>query len=227
MQTPRYIVVEGPIGVGKTTLVSKLAQHLNSRVIFESFEDNPFLPLFYQDPERYAFQTEVFFMLSRFKQQETLGQHDLFASHTISDYLFGKTRLFASLTLTDDEFSLYDRMYQHLDARVIQPDLVLFLTAPVDVLMQRINRRGRPMEANMDPDYLKKLCNAYGRFFSVYNRTPLLLVDSTAFNFADDDTALQHLINAIRDMPSPMSHLTGPNKIQEIQGGDPTLFSMS
>lgn len=227
MDFPRYIVVEGPIGVGKTTLVSRLTRALDGRKVLETFEDNPFLPLFYQDPERYAFQTEVFFMLSRYKQQQDLGQQDLFTKALIGDYIFGKTRLFAGLTLTDEEFRLYDKMFQALETQVPQPDLVIYLTAPLETLLSRINRRGRPMEASMDPDYLGRVCEGYQTFFAKYTTTPLLVVDSTAFNFADDGDALAHLLDAIKEMASPVAHLKGPGHLDPFQGwGDaPLLFS--
>lgn len=225
MNTPRYIVVEGPIGVGKTTLVNRLAHTLGGRKVLEQFEENPFLPLFYQDPERYAFQTEVFFMLSRFKQQEAFAQEDLFARVTVGDYIFGKTRLFASLTLTDDEFRLYDSMFQHLQGRIVNPDLVIYLTAPLDVLLARIFRRGRPMEANMDPDYMARVCGAYARHFSKYQASPLLIVDSTHFNFADQPDSLQHLLDAIHALEQPVGLLRGPGDLAQFEPDDPSLVT--
>ena len=214
MDIPRYIVVEGPIGVGKTTLVTQLAKHLRARRILETFEENPFLPLFYQDKARYAFQTETFFLLSRYRQQEELAQPDLFTPHIVSDYLFVKTRLFASETLNDEEFRLYDKMYHLLEQRVPQPDLVVYLHAPVDVLLRRIGRRGREMEVNMDPSYLTSLCQIYSRYFSNFTQTPLLMVDTTSFNFADEPGSLQHLLDAIAAMRGPFAHLTSPSTLE-------------
>jgi len=164
MECPRYIVIEGPIGVGKTTLVNRLATKLNTRKVLEIFEENPFLPSFYEDPARFAFQTEMFFLLSRYRQQTELMQQDLFARHTLSDYLFVKTRLFASLTLSDEELALYDRVYALLELQVQKPDLVVYLHAGVDVLLERIRRRGRAMERRIEPAYLENLCRVYANY---------------------------------------------------------------
>lgn len=193
---PRYIVVEGPIGVGKTTLVTRLAERYQARTVLEIFEENPFLANFYSDRARYAFQTEMFFLLSRYRQQEDFGQDDLFGRMAVSDYLFVKCRLFASLTLTDHELSLYDRMYTILTSQVPKPDVVVHLNAPLDVLLGRISQRGRPYEQNMDAEYLDRLRALYQQFFQHYEDTPLLEIDTTDIDFSRDDQAVEDLLKA-------------------------------
>lgn len=210
MDFPRYVIVEGPIGVGKTTLVERLAARRNARKLLEIFEENPFLPKFYHDRPRYAFQTEMFFLLSRYRQQTDLAQEDLFARHTFSDYLFVKTRLFASLTLSDDELTLYDRVYNILEPQVAKPDLVIYLHTSVDVLLERIKRRGRSMEKTIEAAYLEDLSRIYANFFRDYDDSPLLVVDAGAFNFADDASTVDRLIDAIRHMTERRSYLEGP-----------------
>jgi deoxyadenosine/deoxycytidine kinase len=196
---PRYIVIEGPIGVGKTTLVEKLARRMEARVVLEVFEENPFLASFYKDRARFAFQTEMFFLLSRYQQQESFAQTDLFSRMTLSDYLFVKCRLFAGLTLTDHELSLYDRIYTILTAQVAQPDLVIYLHAPLETLLSRIKRRGRSYEQDMDPDYLDRLRGLYHNFFSHYEDAPLLQIDTSQVNFPDDPSAVDTLIDMIHE----------------------------
>ncbi len=200
MDFPRYLVIEGPIGVGKTTLVRQLSAKRNARTILEIFEENPFLPRFYQDRERYAFQTEMFFLLSRFRQQKEIQQEELFRDYTISDYLFVKTRLFASLTLSADELMLYNRLFTILEPQVPRPDLVIYLHAPVRTLMRRIRQRGREMERNIEPDYLEALSEVYTEYFRDFSACPLLIVDSEAFNFADDERAVERLLETIAGM---------------------------
>lgn len=194
---PRYIVVEGPIGVGKTTLVTKLAERYQGNTVFEIFEENPFLAKFYENQERYAFQTEMFFLLSRYRQQEDFAQDDLFGSVAVSDYLFTKCRLFASLTLSDHELSLYDRMYGILSTQVPKPDVVIHLHAPLDVLMGRISKRGRSYEQNMDPNYMDRLRSLYQQFFQHYDDSPLLEIDTTDIDFSVDESAVDHLMNQV------------------------------
>ena len=190
-------MVEGPIGVGKTTLVRRLSERFGARTVLEIFEENPFLAPFYEDPSRYAFQTEMFFLLSRYRQQEEFAQTDLFSTAHVSDYLFVKCRLFASLTLTDHELALYDRMYNILTTQVASPDVVVYLKAPVDVLLQRIEKRGRDYEQGMDPAYLERLSGLYHSYFAHYEGAPLLEVDASVTNYAEDDAALDELIEQI------------------------------
>lgn len=193
---PRYIVIEGPIGVGKTTLVTKLAERYGARTVLEVFEENPFLADFYADRDRYAFQTEMFFLLSRYRQQEAFAQDDLFGQMSVSDYLFTKSRLFASLTLSDHELTLYDRMYSILSTQVPKPDVVIHLNAPIDVLLQRIRKRGRSYERNMDPEYLERLRSLYVQYFQHYEATPLLTIDTSDIDFTHDDLAIEYVMKS-------------------------------
>ena len=183
---PSYIVVEGPIGVGKTTLVHALATRLHARTVYEVFEENPFLARFYEDPERYALPTEVFFLLSRFQQQERFAQEPLLQPLTVSDYLFQKCRLFASLTLRGSEFDLFTQMYDILERQVPRPDLVIHLHAPVDVLLGRIAQRGRDYEAGIGADYLEALCAGYRSTFASCD-LPRLDIDTSERDLRRDE----------------------------------------
>lgn len=192
----RYIVVEGPIGVGKTTLARALCKRFGARGIYEMVEENPFLASFYKDRARYAFQTQLFFLLSRFKQQQELFQPGLFESSTVSDYLFAKDRIFASLTLDADELALYERVYQHLGPRVARPDLVVYLQARQEVLLARIKKRGRDFERKLDPDYLAELSRTYSEFFHRWDETPLLVVNTSDVDYVENEPALDDLVRA-------------------------------
>lgn len=196
-QRPAYIAVEGPIGVGKTTLVHRLAERFHARVLLEIVEENPFLPDFYRDREKFAFQTQLFFLLSRYRQQQQLWQPDLFHRYIFSDYIFPKDRLFASLTLTDNEMLLYDQVFRILDTRVLKPDLVVFLQANLEVLLERINRRGRDFERDIEPDYLRHLCEIYNNYFFHYSDTPLLVVDTSGINIVDNEEDFAELTRSI------------------------------
>ncbi|MDR0966769.1 MAG: deoxynucleoside kinase, partial [Myxococcales bacterium] len=179
MNRAKYIVVEGPIGVGKTSLVKILSDELNARTILEIVEENPFLSNFYTDRQKYAFQTQLFFLLSRFKQQQELSQQDLFNQITISDYFFAKDRIFAGLTLDPNELSLYERIYSLLQPKIARPDLVIYLQARIDVLLAHIKKRGRNFEKMFDAAYLEQICGSYTNFFHHYDETPVLIVDSS------------------------------------------------
>jgi deoxyadenosine/deoxycytidine kinase len=207
----RYVVMEGCIGVGKTTLAHMLAREMGARVVLEVVEENPFLPLFYQDPVVHAFKTQMFFLLSRFRQQEALGQDDLFNRGVVSDYLFAKDRIFAALTLNPSELALYEQVYQLLNARVVKPDLVIFLQAPMDIILERIRRRGRVFEQNIDVGYLESLVEAYQRFFAHYTETPLLVVDTAELNFPQRPADLQLVINTAARIRTGQHRLSATN----------------
>ncbi|MCB1151414.1 deoxynucleoside kinase [bacterium] len=181
----RYIVVEGVIGAGKTSLTKMLAGRLNAQVNLEVVEENPFLAKFYQDRSGYAFQTQIFFLLSRYRQQQVLHQPDLFGGAVVSDYLFAKDRVFANLNLEDDELALYDQLATVLEQRVLPPDLVIYLQASTDVLMDRIAMRGRSFERDMNRDYIDALSSAYSYFFHHYRGAPLLVVNTNTIDFVN------------------------------------------
>lgn len=183
-----YIAIEGPIGVGKTTLTRHLAQALEGEALLEVVEENPFLPLFYEDPERYAFKVQVFFLLSRYKQLERLAQPQLFEQALVADYLFDKDFIFASLNLKGHEWDLYQELYQSLAPRIPTPDLTIYLRAPLEVLLERIRRRGRSFERSIDPGYLERLTEAYDRHFARYPGR-LWIFDNSDVNYADDPAA--------------------------------------
>lgn len=193
----RYIVVEGPIGVGKTSLTRTLSKRFNARSVFELVEENPFLASFYQDRNKHAFQTQLFFLLSRFKQQQELFQQELFSQVTVSDYLFAKDRIFASITLDPNELALYERVYEHLGPRVMKPDLVIYLQARLDVLLARIRKRGREFERKFDPEYLAELARTYNDFFHRYDETPLLVINTSDIDFVESERDFEELIRAI------------------------------
>jgi deoxyguanosine kinase len=193
----RYIVVEGPIGVGKTALTRALAKRFGGRNVFEIVEENPFLASFYQDRNKYAFQTQLFFLLSRFKQQQELFQQDLFSQVTVSDYLFAKDRIFASITLDPNELALYERVYEHLGPRVMKPDLVIYLQARLEVLLGRIRKRGREFERKFDAEYLAELSRTYNDFFHRYDETPLLVINTSDIDFVESEKDFDELIRAI------------------------------
>jgi deoxyadenosine/deoxycytidine kinase len=200
------MVIEGPIGVGKTSLATLLAQRFTGRLILESVEENPFLGSFYEDRQKYAFQTQLFFLLSRFRQQQELFQQDLFSSVTLSDYLFAKDRIFACLNLDPNELGLYDRIFEALGSRISKPDLVIYLQARLDVLLNRIRRRGREFERKIDPQYLEELMKAYNEFFFHYAETPLLVINTSDIDFVANEEDLENLVGVIRRMRRGTHH---------------------
>jgi deoxyadenosine/deoxycytidine kinase len=200
MTEKRYIVVEGPIGVGKTSLAQMLGEESGSGVILEKATENPFLPRFYTNPTSYAFQTQMFFLLSRYQQQRELAQQELFNQNIICDYLFAKDRIFASVNLDEDELILYQQIYSLLDQRIPKPDLVIYLQSPTEVLQQRIRMRGRSYERDISRDYIEVLNEAYNRFFFNYDETPLLIVNATEVDFVRRSEDFQDLVREIQRM---------------------------
>ena len=196
----QYIVVEGPIGVGKTSLARLLAKEFNARCLLEKPEENPFLSHFYQDRKKYAFQVQVFFLLTRFQQQQEIAQPDLFNQVTISDYLFDKDRLFALLNLDGNEFVLYEKIFQLLGGRIPTPDLVIYLQAKPEVLLQRIKSRNIAYEKEMEFDYLKKLTETYNSYFFHYNQSPLLVLNTSEIDFVKRKEDFDQLLREIRGM---------------------------
>ena len=193
----RYLAVDGPIGVGKTSLVDRLVKRFEAVKVLEDVE-NPFLPDFYQDKPGAAFQTQMYFLLSRFKQQQEIVQQELFQRLIVSDYTFQKDRIFAYLTLGDDDLALYDKLYATLEPNVPVPDLVLYLTADVDTCMARIRRRARGIEREISSDYMAELIDAYNHYFHYYNRSPLLVVDTRHLNLVSKGEDFDELLDQLR-----------------------------
>jgi deoxyguanosine kinase len=204
---PRYIAVEGPIGAGKSSLADILGEELSARVIRENPEENPFLGAFYKDRRRHAMSAQLFFLLQRYAQQGELAQGDLFArGGVVSDYLFAKDRLFASLNLSGDEMALYDRIYQMLKPRTVTPDLVVYLQARTEVLLDRIRKRGRPEEKPIRGEYVAEVARAYAEFFFSYSEGPLLIINASEIDFVGDKQHRAELISVIRNARSGTSH---------------------
>jgi len=193
----RFIVVEGPIGVGKTTLARKLAQTFQGELVLEDAENNPFLERFYQDPRAAALPTQLYFLFQRHRQMQALMQCDMFTPITVSDYLIDKDRLFAEATLTNDELDLYVQAFQHLALSHPQPDLVIYLQAPAQVLMRRVRQRGRAVEAPIRAEYLQRIVDAYTQFFHYYSASPLLIVNASGLDLINDQDDYQTLLERI------------------------------
>jgi len=193
----RYICIDGPIAVGKTTLTLKLAEYMDAKTVLEEFDDNPFLREFYLDPDKVAFQTQVYFLLARFKQQEKLRQQDLFNRSMVSDYLFAKDRIFAYMNLEREEAALYERIYDLVRPQLLQPDLVIYLHAQPETLVDRLKKRGRTYENTVERTYLEELMQGYNHFFAHYDETPLLILDTSKVNFDANDDDFQQLLELI------------------------------
>ena len=193
----RYIAIEGVIGVGKTTLANMLSERLGARVVLEKFEENPFLEKFYRDQEHYAFQTQLFFLLSRYRQQQELFQADLFQKVVVSDYMFEKDKIFAYLNLQDDELRLYETLVAQLEKNIPTPDLVIYLQSSVERLMANIRKRARSIEEPISEEYIRNLNEAYNYFFFRYKAAPLLIVNATQIDFVDNRRDFEDLLGQI------------------------------
>lgn len=195
-----YIVVEGPIGAGKTSLATRLSERFRTRLMLENADANPFLPNFYKDPARYALPTQLFFLFQRADQIKDLSQRELFATPTVADFLLAKDALFARLNLDDDEFALYQQIYQHIHPRTSTPDLVIYLQAPAEVLLDRVRKRNIAYERGISTEYLERLSASYSEFFYSYSASPLLIVNSENLNFVEDDAHFDILVERIAAM---------------------------
>ncbi|MGA0033520.1 MAG: deoxynucleoside kinase [Burkholderiales bacterium] len=199
----RYVVVEGPIGSGKTTLARRLADHLGAATLFEDPDANPFLPGFYRDAARYALPAQLFFLFQRINQVRDLAQSDLFGRVTVADFMIEKDPLFAQLTLNDDELALYRQIFSHLKPQAPQPDLVIYLQAGAGTLVERVQRRAKSYEKTIPDEYLLRLADAYARFFHHYTGAPLLVVNSENLNFVDSPSDFDLLLRRINAMRGP------------------------
>ncbi len=199
---PGYIVVEGPIGVGKTTLARRLARSFDTELLLEGADENPFLGKFYQNPQQGAFPTQMFFLFQRLRQMEALCQGDLFRPVRVADFLMAKDRLFAALTLDDDELALYDQVAEQMAVEAPSPDLVIYLQSPVPVLLERIRRRNRPYERHIDSTYLQQLIDTYTRFFYQYDEAPLLIVNAAEIDLVSSEMDYNALLEQIATVRS-------------------------
>jgi deoxyadenosine/deoxycytidine kinase len=204
--TPRYIAIEGPIGVGKSSLAKLLAQQFSSRLVKEEVGNNPFLERFYENPRKYAFQAQLFFLLSRYRQQKELAQGDLFEEGVVCDYIMAKDKIFALINLEDDEVSLYESIFRLLVPTLAKPDLVIYLQARPEVLLSRVRKRGIGYERNISLDYLKTLSDAYNEYFFHYNETPLLIVNTSEIDFVESARDLEHLVREVKSVKRGMQH---------------------
>lgn len=197
MNELKYIAIEGVIGAGKSSLAQLLADKLKANIILEEFEENPFLQKFYEDRKRYAFQTQMFFLINRYKQQQQLKQQDLFSSITVSDYIFDKDKIFAYLNLSKEELKLYESIFPLLERDIPKPDLVIFLQSSIDRLISNIKKRGRSFEKNLTRQYLVELSEAYNNFFFKYSNTPLLIVNTSDIDFVNNENDFEELYSHI------------------------------
>ena len=195
-----YIVIEGPLGVGKTSLALKLAEKINAEALLEDAEENPFLRKFYQDPKKYSFQAQIFFLLRRYQRALDITQMDLFKRTMISDYLFDKDRIFARANLDDDEFWLYEQLFQLLRKRITPPDLVIFLQATTDVLVERIKKRDKKYERGISSKYLDNINRAFNNFFFHYSDSPLLVINASKIDFVNVPEDFEDLVAQIKRM---------------------------
>jgi deoxyguanosine kinase len=199
----RYVVVEGPIGAGKTSLTRRLAAHIGASLLLEKPDENPFLPRFYSDPARYALPTQLFFLFQRINQLRDMAQLDMFESVTVSDFLLDKDPLFARLTLPDAELGLYQQIFDSQRIQAPKPDLVIYLQAPLETLLERVKRRGNDYERGISEDYLARLADSYSRFFYHYDAAPVLIVNSEHLNFVDVQSDFELLMQRVGAMRTP------------------------
>lgn len=203
MKELRFIAIEGVIGAGKTSLAKVLSNRLHAGLLLEEFEENPFLTKFYADRRKYAFHTQIYFLMTRYRKQREMAQIDLFNSRIIADYLFVKDRIFAEVNLSDEEFALYDKIYSILAVDIPRPDLVIYLQSDPELLYKRIRQRGRAYERDMEFEYVGRLCEAYNTFFFHYNSSPMLIVNIKGFDFLANPRDLDLLCGEMRDLKEP------------------------
>jgi deoxyadenosine/deoxycytidine kinase len=207
----RYVVVEGPIGVGKTSLARRIAEHVSATTLLEKPDANPFLAKFYQDPPRYALATQLFFLFQRGNEVHDLAQMDMFREITVSDYLFEKDTLFARLNLNDEEFVLYQQIFHSLQLQAPVPDLVIYLQAAPETLVERVRRRAQPYENGISENYLFRLAQSYSDFFYHYDAAPVLMVNSEHLNFVNGDDDFNLLLKRIEEMRGPREYFSMGN----------------
>ena len=205
-KTPRYIAIEGAIGVGKSSLAKLLAQKFGARLVQEEVGNNPFLERFYENRRKYAFQTQLFFLLSRYRQQREIAQGSLFEKGMVSDYVLAKDKIFAFLNLEEDEITLYEMVYKLLVPTVPRPDLVIYLQARPEVLLSRVRKRGVEYERNISLDYLRTLSDAYNEYFFHYDETPLLVVNTSEIDFVESPRDLEQLIREVKSAKRGTQH---------------------
>jgi deoxyguanosine kinase len=218
LQKKGYIVVEGPLGVGKTSLALLLAERINGKTVLEDTEGNPFLANFYENSKRFAFQTQLFFILRRFQKQEEINQIDLFKRVVISDFLFDKDRIFARLNLDDREFSLYEQVFNLLKVRTLKPDLVIFLQARTEILKKRIRKRDRDYERSINFRYLDEINQAFNEFFFHYTETPLLVINASEIDFVNVPSDLDNLACEIEKMEKGTKYYIPLGSRHDVKG---------